>query len=112
MKAHRVSYALANGTLPKASVVRHTCDNPPCVNPAHLLAGTQKENMADRKARKRHSYYFQTHCVQGHEYTEENTYIGYVGTDRQQRLCRICRQKYQKKFRLRKSRERDKLQNS
>ncbi len=44
--AHRVSYALANSD-PGDLNVNHTCDNPPCVNPAHLWFGTQQENISD-----------------------------------------------------------------
>lgn len=54
-RAHRVSYQWAHGTLPE--VVRHTCDNPPCVNPRHLVAGTQDDNMKDMAARCRSKRY-------------------------------------------------------
>ena len=35
-------------------VVRHTCDNPTCINPDHLLSGTPADNIRDRDSRERH----------------------------------------------------------
>lgn len=49
--AHRASFALRHGYYPE--VARHTCDNPSCVNPHHLLAGTHADNEADKVARCR-----------------------------------------------------------
>jgi hypothetical protein len=46
--AHRTMWELANGrALQPGEVVRHSCDNPPCCNPKHLLIGTQADNVAD-----------------------------------------------------------------
>lgn len=52
-KAHRVSYALHNGPIPQGRLIRHTCDTPLCVQPAHLLPGTDADNNRDMLERKR-----------------------------------------------------------
>jgi hypothetical protein len=51
--AHRVAFALANGTSPAGLDICHTCDNPPCCNPAHLWAGTARDNLKDAAAKGR-----------------------------------------------------------
>lgn len=53
LRAHRVALALSGVTVPEAAVVRHTCDNPSCVNPRHLLLGTRADNAADMVERGR-----------------------------------------------------------
>lgn len=66
MYAHRLAFYLANGYLPK--LIRHTCDNPPCCNPEHLLPGTQLDNMRDAVERGRIFRPARALNVAGHEY--------------------------------------------
>lgn len=51
--AHRVSLALSTNRVEPTLFVLHSCDNPPCVNPAHLRYGTHVENMKDMTSRNR-----------------------------------------------------------
>ncbi|MEW2498345.1 HNH endonuclease [Streptomyces nodosus] len=87
--AHRASYALTYGEVPEGLTVDHVrdrgCTGTLCVNPLHLEAVTNKENIlrgdswSGVNARK-------THCPQGHPYDEENTRTRPRGS----RDCRAC----------------------
>lgn len=52
-KAHHISYELAYGEIPPGMEVLHSCDNPSCVRPDHLKAGTHARNMAEMAERGR-----------------------------------------------------------
>jgi hypothetical protein len=53
--AHVASFRLCKGPIPEGHVIRHTCDYRPCINPAHLMPGTQKQNCEDAVVKDRHS---------------------------------------------------------
>lgn len=55
-KAHQVSWELHNGPIPDGLFVLHRCDYPPCVNPAHLFLGTNRDNYLDSAAKGRDGY--------------------------------------------------------
>lgn len=50
---HRLSYILRHGNIPDGAIIRHSCDNRMCINPDHLLCGTQRDNIQDRVDRHR-----------------------------------------------------------
>lgn len=51
--AHRMSWEIANGPIPRGGWVLHRCDVKRCVNPAHLYVGTHEQNMRDAAERRR-----------------------------------------------------------
>lgn len=53
IQAHRISYLIHKGPIPEGLWVLHSCDQPLCVNPAHLRAGTPRDNTCDMYARGR-----------------------------------------------------------
>jgi len=78
--AHRVAYELINGKIPEELEIDHLCHNRKCVNPNHMETVTHKTNI------KRGSNATRTHCIHGHLFNNENTYIW----KEKQRTCKIC----------------------
>lgn len=52
VRAHRLAYELATGSDISGQVIHHTCANRSCINPAHLQAASQADNVLEMMARK------------------------------------------------------------
>jgi hypothetical protein len=92
MGAHKFSYELHNLPVPIGLVVRHSCDNRLCVNPAHLSVGTYKDNTRDMAERGRAHNANKTHCKRGHELSGANLIV-YTSA----RACKTCANMMQNK---------------
>lgn len=86
-RAHRVAFEYANGPVPVGAVLDHLCRVPLCVNPVHLEAVTQRENM------RRSAPATRAACIHGHPRTPENIYTDKRG----RRDCLVCRRDRSKK---------------
>lgn len=95
--AHRVSWQIHKGEIPKGMNVLHKCDNPPCVNPDHLFLGTQQDNTNDmiKKGRGIANRRLEiTHCKKGHPLYGDNI----RKSMKNGRVCRICAIERQNKY--------------
>lgn len=89
VKAHRFAYEDLVGPIPEGMQLDHLCRTPLCVNPAHLEPVTHAENMR-RGNGWSGTKFRQTHCVHGHPFDEENTYVWSDGRGHTRRYCRTC----------------------
>lgn len=95
MNAHRVFYLREHGTIPDGHELHHLCEVKACVNPSHVIPVTPKEHT--RLGRGIATQYLdRTHCKNGHEWNEENTYIR---RDNGYRQCRACMRERMRKRR-------------
>ena len=75
---HRLAFELVHGPIPAGRYICHRCDNPSCVNPGHLFAGTPSENSQDMVRKGRHG-----------------VKPGRPDLPRYQKSCPICGSRYQ-----------------
>ena len=84
ISAHRLAFILLRGPIPQGLQIDHLCRNRSCVNPEHMEAVSQRENLL-RGIGTAAVNFKKTHCINGHEFTPENTKM-----DRGWRRCRAC----------------------
>jgi len=83
--AHRLAYELFVGETTPGLVINHICGNRACCAPNHLEEITQYEN-----SEKGHSWDRKTHCVNGHEYSPDNTYWRTNAGGYRVQRCKTC----------------------
>lgn len=97
-RVHRVSISEYGGIDPDNWVVRHKCDNPPCMNPDHLELGTQADNSADMMSRGRHHSQSQTYCPNGHDRTLPGATKMVTKHGRKTKICVLCDRERKRKW--------------
>lgn len=103
--AHVVSYEAVHGKVPAGLELDHKCRRPACVNPDHLEAVTHRVNLLRCPESPVAINSSKTHCVHGHEFTPENTYLrpqrSFTPGAKKDRACRKCLQYRKSQHRLR-----------
>ena len=92
---HRLTYEHFVADIPDGLVLDHLCRNPPCCNPWHVEPVTQRVNLLRGEGISARAA-AATSCVNGHAFTQENTY---VRPKTGHRSCRECARQYQSRLR-------------
>ena len=83
--AHRFIYEHCEGPIPEGMYIDHICRVKNCVNPHHLRVVTPRQNSIENSNGTAFDNHAKTHCVHGHELSEENLYRYGTG-----RMCKTC----------------------
>jgi hypothetical protein len=86
--ATRIAWLIAHGAMPDGLVL-HSCDNPLCVNPAHLRIGNHKDNAEDALERGQHAATKQETCKRGHSLNDPANLFRLRSKPRW-RICKAC----------------------
>lgn len=93
--SHRIVYEIFHGVIPVDMTVDHLCFVTTCVNPRHLTLATSKENRERQRSALREV------CVNGHEFTDANTYFRPQQYRVGKRQCRACNRERVRQYRIR-----------
>ena len=94
--AHRWAWEQVNGPIPEGLVIDHLCRNRECVNTLHMEVVTRGTNVL-RGVSAPAQQARQTHCIRGHELSDENTYK----TSGRTRICKECRKMHSRAYKER-----------
>lgn len=97
MSAPRLSKVITDKAWPAEGMFAcHSCDNPRCMNPAHIWWGTNQDNIRDAAEKGRLAQQQKTNCQNGHPLSGENLRLSSKG----HRICRTCAAERQRRWRL------------
>lgn len=96
---HRLAYELLVAPIPEGRTIDHLCRNRQCVRPDHLRAVSMRENVLASSGITAQNWQ-KTHCLRGHPFTPENTWVDPKTNSRQ---CRACNRERKRKLYQRKT---------